>query len=91
MARTARGQPQHPPRQKRNAELGASTEERDRHLRYAHEQYTASGQKGRAPPMDEPTRNADRYPRGARMPWPDDATVEADKPRRRPSHKPVGR
>jgi hypothetical protein len=37
MARTPKAEPQHPPRQKSNEELGGSTEERDRHLRYAHE------------------------------------------------------
>ena len=75
MARKPKKQPLHPPRHERNEELGGSTEERDRHLRYAHEQYTASGQghfgapKGRALPEQKPPTNKDKYPRGARMPF----------------------
>ena len=84
MARRTKRQPLHPPRDQRNEELGRSTEERDRHLRYAHEQYTASGQghfgapKGRPLPPQKPPSNKDKYPRGARMPWPHDGAIEAE-------------
>lgn len=84
MVRTPEGQEQHPPRDKDNAELGREDEQRDRHLRYAHEQYTASGQgrfgapQGEALPSDRPQGNEEKYPRGARMPWPDDARLESD-------------
>jgi len=72
-------------------ELGATREERSRHLRYAHEQYSASSQgplgapKGRNLPLEKPQRNAGAYPPGTKMPWPSDADVEAEmaKPRRR--------
>jgi hypothetical protein len=96
MARKTKPLPLHPPRDGRNAELGASTEERDRHLRYAHEQYTASGQghfgapKGRPLPAQKPPRNKDKYPRGARMPWPHDGTIAAEDAPIEPPKRPVG-
>ena len=49
-------------------ELGGSAEERNRHLRYAHEQYSASGQgsfgapKGRKLPLQKPPANKADYP-----------------------------
>jgi hypothetical protein len=83
--------PQEPPRHAKNAELGRSREERNRHLGYAHDQYSASGQgragapKGRNLPLQPPPRNAERYPPGTKMPWPRDETIAAeDGPRRRP-------
>jgi hypothetical protein len=84
MARRSKKEPLHPPRDARNEELGESTEERDRHLRYAHEQYTASGQghfgapKGNPLPAQKPPKNKGKYPPGARMPWPHDEAIDAD-------------
>jgi hypothetical protein len=77
--------PQDPPRRAKNAELGGQREERNRHLSYAHEQYSASSQgrfgapKGRKLPLQKPTSNRSRYPRGARLPWPADKTLDSDK------------
>lgn len=72
------------------AELGDSKEERNRHLRYAHEQYSGSGQgrfgapKGRKLPLEKPQAKEQGYPPGTKMPWPSDETVEAEeKPGRR--------
>jgi hypothetical protein len=96
MARKPKAEPLHPPRDQRNEELGQSTEERDRHLRYAHEQYTASSQghfgapKGRPLPAQKPTTNTDKYPRGARMPWPHDKAIEQDETPPEPPKRPVG-
>ena len=64
-------------------ELGGSSEERDRHLRYAHEQYTGSGQGRFGAPKRHPCRRRSRartgtYPRGTRLPWPPDRAIEAD-------------
>jgi hypothetical protein len=94
MARAGREPPQEPPRDAKNEELGRSREERDRHLRYAHEQYAASGQgrfgapKGRKLPLQTPPKNAEHYPPGSRMPWPPDETIESDAER---SRRPKGR
>lgn len=96
MARNPKRQPLHPPRDPRNEELGGSTEERDRHLRYAHEQYTASGQghfgapKGRPLPTQKPPRNESKYPRGTRMPWPHDRTIDSDDTPTESPKRPVG-
>ncbi|MFO1080020.1 MAG: hypothetical protein U1E23_05250 [Reyranellaceae bacterium] len=97
MARTPRGRDQQPPRDARNAELGQGDEERDRHLRYAHEQYSASGQgrfgasKGQPLPSGTPPRNERKYPRGTRTPWPDDRVLEQDADTAEPpTNKPVG-
>jgi len=86
-----KGSTQEPPRHSRNEELGGSHEERNRHLRYAHEQYSASGQagfgapKGRPLPLQKPPRNKRQYPRGARLPWPADDVIDNDdgSPRKR--------
>ena len=65
-------------------ELGGSGEERNRHLRYAHEQYSGSGQgrlgapKGRNLPLDKPRRKQERYPPGTRMPWPADEAIASE-------------
>ena len=96
MARTPRGQEQHPPRESRNEELGQGDEERDRHLRYAHEQYTASGQgrfgmpDGRPLPSEKPARNRRKYPKGTALPWPEDRTIEAEPSPEPPPKRPVG-
>ena len=96
MARRPKAEPQHPPRDRGNEELGGSTEERDRHLRYAHEQYTASGQgrfgapKGNQLPSQKPPKNKAKYPRGARMPWPHDRAIEADHAEQEAPERPVG-
>lgn len=99
MVRTPEGQEQHPPRDERNRELGREDEQRDRHLRYAHEQYTASGQgrfgapRGEALPSDRPHENAEKYPRGARMPWPADGRLDSEvsnEPEKAVPDKPVG-
>ena len=84
MPRINKRPPQDPPRHAKNAELGGSGEERNRHLRYAHEQYSASGQgqfgapKGRKLPLQKPEHNQKHYPRGTRMPWPRDQTIATD-------------
>ena len=73
-------------------ELGGSAEERNRHLRYAHEQYSGSGQgrfgapQGRKLPLQKPRGKQEDYPPGTKMPWPADEVIEADdkRPRRRP-------
>ena len=97
MTRTPRGQEQHPPRDQRNEELGQGDEERDRHLRYAHEQYSGSQQgrfgapKGHPLAGGKPAGNEQKYPRGAKTPWPDDRAVEQDRdPAEPPTQKPVG-
>jgi len=79
------------PPEPKSPELGATREERTRHMRYAHEQYSASGQgpmaapKGRNLPLEKPQRNARSYPPGTKMPWPSDADIDAEmkQPRRR--------
>jgi hypothetical protein len=78
------------PEEPKVRELGRSSEERNRHLRYAHEQYSGSGQgpfgapRGCNLPLEKPQK-AEDYPPGTRMPWPRDETIEAeaDRPRRR--------
>jgi hypothetical protein len=80
-----KGPPQEPPRDARNEELGGKREERNRHLSYAHEQYSASGQgrfgapKGRKLPLQKPSSNQGHYPRGTRLPWPADETLATDR------------
>lgn len=94
MARRERKPPQEPPRNAKNAELGRSREERNRHLSYAHEQYSGSGQgcfgapKGRRLPLQTPPKNTERYPPGTKMPWPPDETIEADDKPPPPSRRP---
>lgn len=75
-------------------ELGRSQEERSRHLRYAHEQYSGSGQgkfgapKGRNLPLEKPKQEGGDYPPGTRMPWPSDRDVKAETaPKRAPKRK----
>lgn len=76
--------PKKQPPEPRTAELGGVREERNRHLRYAHEQYSGSGQgrfgapKGRNLPLEKPQGKQADYPPGTRMPWPSDAEVEAE-------------
>jgi hypothetical protein len=80
---------QEPPRHSRNEELGGSREERNRHLRYAHEQYSGSGQgrfgapEGRKLPLEKPQRQRRSYPPGTRMPWPSDEIIETKSTPRR--------
>jgi len=92
MTRPRKSQPQEPP------ELGGSPEERNRHLRYAHEQYSGSGQGrfgapvdqgkgGRNLPLQKPPRKQEDYPPGTRMPWPADSAIEDEQKRSRRSRK----
>ena len=88
MPRPTKKQPEEP----KTRELGRSSEERNRHLRYAHEQYSGSGQgrfgapEGRNMPLQKPTEKSEDYPPGTRMPWPPDESIEAEagRSRRRP-------
>ena len=72
------------PAEPKNPELGDTREERNRHLRYAHEQYSASGQgrfgapKGCSLPLEKPQHRQDDYPPGTKMPWPSDKAVAAE-------------
>jgi hypothetical protein len=88
MARPRKDRPQEPP------ELGGSPEERNRHLRYAHEQYSGSGQGrfgapvdqgkgGRNLPLQKPAAKQQDYPPGTKMPWPPDSAIEAEQKRTR--------
>jgi hypothetical protein len=71
------------PAEPKNAELGETPEERNRHLRYAHEQYSGSGQgrfgapNGRSLPLEKPQHKQGDYPPGTKMPWPADKEVAA--------------
>ena len=75
-------------------ELGQTEEERNRHQRFAHEQYSGSEQgKHGAPtgenlPLEKPKREAGSYPEGTTMPWPVDAAVEHEQ--RRDEARPKG-
>lgn len=68
-------------------ELGTTEEERNRHQRFAHEQYSGSEQgKHGAPtgenlPLEKPKRGARDYPEGTTMPWPVDEAVEREQQR----------
>lgn len=79
------------PSEPKDPELGGTHEERNRHLRYAHEQYSGSGQgkfgapKGRNLPLEKPQRKEDEYPPGTKMPWPPDGEVDAEA--RRPTRR----
>jgi hypothetical protein len=84
-----------PPEEPKAQELGKSQEERNRHLRYAHEQYSGSGQgrfgapKGRNLPLQEAQEKQQDYPPGTKMPWPSDETIEREtkpRPRRLAKH-----
>ena len=86
MARSRKSQPQEP------SELGGSAEERSRHLRYAHEQYSGSGQGRFGAPVDQgkggrnlplPPAKQQDYPPGTRMPWPPDGAIAAEQKRTR--------
>jgi hypothetical protein len=88
MTRPRKSQPQEPP------ELGGSPEERNRHLRYAHEQYSGSGQGRFGAPVDQgkggrnlPLQKQEDYPPGTKMPWPADSAIEAEQKRSRRSRK----
>ena len=76
-------------------ELGSTEEERNRHQRFAHEQYSGSEQgKHGAPtgenlPLEEPGRERKDYPEGTTMPWPADEAVEREQ--RRDEKRPKGK
>jgi hypothetical protein len=80
-----------PPREPDNPELGETREQRNRRLRYAHEQYSGSGQgrfgapKGRNLPLEKPRRQEEDYPPETKMPWPPDDKVAAEA--RRPGRR----
>jgi hypothetical protein len=79
------------PPEPKEPELGETGEQRNRRLRYAHEQYSGSSQgrfgapKGRNLPLEKPQKKKDEYPPGTKMPWPADDEVkgEAHRPARR--------
>lgn len=81
--------PKKQPPEPKSPELGDTREERNRHLRYAHEQYSGSGQgrfgapKGRNLPLEKPQDKQGDYPPGTKMPWPPDAAVDAEARRSR--------
>lgn len=75
-------------------ELGRTEEERNRHQRFAHEQYSGSEQgkhgapAGRNLPLEKPEGQAEAYPEGTTMPWPVDEAVEHEQ--RRDEARPKG-
>ncbi len=76
-------------------ELGGTEEERGRHQRFAHEQYSGSGQgrhgapTGESLPLEKPKQGGSAYPEGTTMPWPADEAVEREQ--RRDEARPKGR
>lgn len=88
-----------PPRREEAAapapELGDSEEQRNRHQRFAHEQYSGSEQgrhgapRGRNLPLEKPRHRGGDYPQGTTMPWPVDEEVAREQ--RRDEKRPAGR
>lgn len=76
-------------------ELGETEEERNRHQRFAHEQYSGSQQgkhgapMGKKLPLARPKGARDDYPEGTKMPWPADEAVEHEQ--RQDEQRPQGR
>ena len=76
-------------------ELGDTEEARNRHQRFAHEQYSGSEQgrhgapTGESLPLEKPKQGGSAYPEGTTMPWPADEAVEREQ--RRDEARPRGR